>query len=149
MIGCGPVGLCVRFFTTVIPPGISSSLQAITAATERFSTVYAIDSVPERLQQAKDHGAIPLDLNDSPSIKIHEATSGRGADAVLEIVGSPDALLLAIELARAGGVVVSCGVHTHEINMPGSTLYNKNLRFQFGRCPGAFPLLLCLPHARS
>lgn len=86
-------------------------------------------------EQAKSHGAIPLNLHSDPHAAILAGTGGRGADAVLEIVGSPPALLLAIDLARVGGVVVSCGVHTHDVVMPGATLYNKNLRFSFGRCP--------------
>ncbi|KAK4706122.1 hypothetical protein P7C70_g80, partial [Phenoliferia sp. Uapishka_3] len=117
VIGCGPVGLC-----------------AITAAKQRFKTVYAIDGVPERLVLAKAHGAIPLNLNENPLETISKLIGG-GTDAVLELVGSPDAVLLAIELARIGGVVISAGVHTHSIEMPAQHLYNKNLRFQFGRCP--------------
>ncbi|KAL8284226.1 hypothetical protein RQP46_004975 [Phenoliferia psychrophenolica] len=117
VLGCGPVGLC-----------------AITAATQRFKTVYAIDGVAERLVLAKAHGAIPLNLNEDPQGVIAKLEAG-GADAVLELVGSPDAVLLAIELARIGGVVISSGVHTHNIDMPAQHLYNKNLRFQFGRCP--------------
>lgn len=118
ILGCGPVGSC-----------------AIIAACEKFSTVYAIDSVPSRLALAKSYGAIPLNLNEEPIKAVLAATEGRGADAVLEIVGHADALTLAIDLARVGGVVVSSGVHTHNIDMPGRTLYNKNLRFSFGRCP--------------
>lgn len=79
-------------------------------------------------EQARSHGAIPFNLTNDPIAALHAATEGRGADAVLEIVGSPAALLLGIECARKGGVVVSCGVHTHEIPMPGNTLYNKNIR---------------------
>jgi len=121
VVGCGPVGLC-----------------AITAATERFSKVYAIDSVPERLEEASRHGAQPINLTSkspTPEELIKSATNGRGADVVLEIVGAPDALQLAIDLIRPGGVVASAGLHTHDINLKGLQLYNKNIRFQFGRCP--------------
>ena len=86
-------------------------------------------------EQARSHGATPLNLNADPHAAILAATSGRGADAVLEIVGNPSALLLAIDLARIGGVVVSCGVHTQDVAMPCAKLYHKNLRFSFGRCP--------------
>ncbi|GAA94963.1 hypothetical protein E5Q_01618 [Mixia osmundae IAM 14324] len=121
VIGCGPVGLC-----------------AITAATQNFKTVFAIDSVPDRLDLAKQHGAIPIDLNaKSPSAVeiIQKRTDGRGPDAVLELVGAPDALQLAIDLVRVGGVIASCGLHTHDITLKGIQLYNKNIKFQFGRCP--------------
>lgn len=119
VLGCGPVGLC-----------------AITAAQKRFPTVLAIDSVPDRLERAKKHGAKPFNLTDSDlEDQIKAATNGRGADAILEVVGAPDAVQLAIKLARPGGTIASVGVHTKEIAMPGGTLYNKNLRFAFGRCP--------------
>jgi len=118
VIGCGPVGLC-----------------GITAAAQKFSKVFAIDSIPERLAQAKTHGAIPVELSKDPISVIKAQTDGRGPDAVLEIVGAPDALLLAIDLVRVGGVIASCGLHTHEIPVDGLKLYNKNIRLQFGRCP--------------
>lgn len=119
VIGCGPVGLC-----------------AITSAKHFFKNVYAIDSIPDRLKIAKDHGAIPLHLtDDDPVSVVKKATEGRGADAVLEVVGVEKALLMGIEIARSWGVISSCGIHTHGINLKGLDLYNKNLKFQFGRCP--------------
>ncbi|KAI5481634.1 hypothetical protein MNV49_002860 [Pseudohyphozyma bogoriensis] len=119
VLGCGPVGLC-----------------AVTAATKRYKQVYAVDSVPDRLDLAKKHGGTPLNLSDLPALKETLAKlPGGGPDVVLEVVGSADAFLLAAELARVGGVVISCGVHTHNIDLPAQQFYNKNLRFQFGRCP--------------
>jgi len=48
-------------------------------------------SVQERLDQAARHGAIPINLNNigaqSPLEIIKGRTEGRGADAILEIVG--------------------------------------------------------------
>ena len=40
------------------------------------------------------------------------ATGGRGADAVLEVVGSPSALRSAYDLVRPGGTISSVGCHT-------------------------------------
>ncbi|KAM0755389.1 GroES-like protein [Meredithblackwellia eburnea MCA 4105] len=117
VIGCGPVGLC-----------------AVTAAAQRFKTVYAIDSVPERLALAKAHGGIPLNLNEDPAAVLSKLRGG-GPDAVLEYVGAPDAFLLGLKLVRVGGVLVSCGVHTHDIQLDARTCYNKNVRISFGRCP--------------
>lgn len=53
VIGCGLVGLC-----------------AITCALTMVKTVYAIDSVPERLAEAKSLGVIPIHLDDNPVEKI-------------------------------------------------------------------------------
>ena len=45
----------------------------------------------ERLDQARRHGAIPIDLNaigaESALEIIKSRTDGRGADAILEVVG--------------------------------------------------------------
>lgn len=59
-------------------------------------TVYAIDSVPERLAEAKKSS----NLNDDPVSRIKAATDGRGADVVMEVAGHADALLLALDLIR-------------------------------------------------
>lgn len=121
VIGCGPVGLC-----------------AVTAAQHFFKTVYAIDSVPERLAEAKKHGATEtFNFKDSSvdiPAKIKELTAGRGADAVLEVVGAQSAMDMAIKVVRPWGIISSCGIHTHELKLNGLDLYAKNIRFQFGRC---------------
>lgn len=111
VLGAGPVGLC-----------------AISAATQKFKTIYAIDSIDSRLEQARAHGAIPINLLKDPVAAILAVTGGRGADAVLEIVGSEAAFNLAIDLARKGGVIISCGVHNSTFPVNASNLYNKNLR---------------------
>ncbi|ODQ55691.1 alcohol dehydrogenase [Saitoella complicata NRRL Y-17804] len=118
VIGCGPVGIC-----------------AIIAAREMVETIYAIDSVPERLAEAKAHGAIPINLNDNPKDVILKATNGRGADNVLEIVGHADALQLGFDLLRPWGRISSVGVHNENIPFTGNQAYGKNLTISFGRCP--------------
>lgn len=118
VIGCGPVGLC-----------------AIAAALQRVKVVYAVDSVPARLEEAKALGAIPLALDDDPVSKIKAATEGRGADAVLEIVGLSPALRLAFDMVRPWGRISSVGVHNAEIPFTGNEAYGKNVKITFGRCP--------------
>ena len=118
VVGCGPVGIC-----------------AITCALTMVNTVYAIDSIPERLAQAEKIGAKPINLNDDPVSKIKEATQGRGADVVMEVVGHTDALLLSLDLIRPWGQVSSIGVHTQKMELNGLILYGKNVTMAFGRCP--------------
>jgi len=65
VVGCGPVGIC-----------------AIVCALTMVDTVYAVDSVPERLEEAKKLGAKVINLKDNPVEKIKAATEGRGADVV-------------------------------------------------------------------
>ena len=118
VVGCGPVGIC-----------------AITCALTMVKTVYAIDSVPERLAEAEKIGAKTINLKDDPIPKIKAATEGRGADVVMEVVGHADALLLALDLIRPWGQISSIGVHTEKIEMNGLMLYGKNVTMSFGRCP--------------
>ncbi len=51
--------------------------------------VFGVDLVPERLQLAQRYGAEVIDWNDEadPVAEILEATSGRGADSVIDAVG--------------------------------------------------------------
>jgi len=117
-VGCGPVGIC-----------------AITAALTMVDTVYAIDSIPERLEQAEKLGAKPIHLNDNPIQKIKDATEGRGADVVLEVVGHTDAFQLCFDMIRPWGCISSIGVHTETFPVNGLLLYGKNVTMSFGRCP--------------
>ncbi|KIR70508.1 alcohol dehydrogenase [Cryptococcus deuterogattii CA1014] len=116
VVGCGPVGLC-----------------AITSAQALFSKVFAVDPVPARRELAVKHGAnalAPGELNPA----IMAITEGRGADAVLEVVGNQGALDTALSIVRPYGAVSSVGVHSGELKIDGGLLYDKNVRLQFGRC---------------
>lgn len=110
-------------------------LCAVTAAKSFFKTVYAVDSIPERLEAAKKHGAIPLHLTDDNVVQtIKDATDGRGADVACEVVGAEPALHLAVEVVRNFGVISSCGIHTHPVTLKGLDLYNKNCKFTRPTC---------------
>lgn len=121
VIGCGPVGL-----------------MAIIGARERGAEkIFAIDAIPERLALANRFGAIPIDFQkDDPLEILQNATEGRGADAVMEVVGSPAAGKLAVKVIRPGGIIATVGVHTEQ-QMAFSPVeaYDKNLTYKIGRCP--------------
>jgi len=121
VVGCGPVGL-----------------MAVVAARELGADrVHAFDRVPERLRLAERFGATAVRVDDpDPGAVIREATDGRGADAVLEAVGSPEATRLAVDLVRPGGTIAAAGVHTEArfAFSPGEA-YDKNLTYVAGRCP--------------
>jgi len=121
VLGCGPVGICAIASAIYITGGKSK--------------IFAVDSIPERLAAAEKLGAIPISLSDDPVAKIKEASSGRGADVVMEVVGHTDALELAFELIRPFGKISSVGVHNEQISFPGFALYSKNVTMAFGRCP--------------
>ncbi len=120
ILGCGPVGLCSIF-------------GALAAGAERL---FAVDPVVQRLRLAKMFGAEPLLLGDETVATVREGSNGRGADAVLECVGSPEATRLAVDLVRPGGAVAAVGVHTEErFAFPPGEAYDKNLTYAAGRCP--------------
>lgn len=121
VVGCGPVGLM-------------TVLAALHLGAEEL---FAIDTVPERLAAAERLGAVPLDYRVDPVAEIvREATAGRGADAVMEVVGTRAATETAIALLRPGGVLSSVGVHTEErFGFTPVDAYDKNLTFRSGRCP--------------
>lgn len=124
VVGCGPVGLM-------------AIMGALDLGAERL---FAVDSVLERLAMAQALGAIPLNRNKIDVISaIQEATQGRGADAVMEAVGSPGASRLAMNLVRPGGIISTVGVHTHEtFSFSPVEAYNKNLTYKIGRCPARY-----------
>ena len=122
VVGCGPVGL----------------LAVASACALGAAKVIAVDCVPERLALARELGAATvLDFTkDDVPAAVRAATEGRGADAVLEVVGAAPALRLAVDCLRPGGTLSSVGVHAYE-RMPFSPIdaYDKNITFKAGRCP--------------
>ncbi|KAJ5933422.1 hypothetical protein N7454_005751 [Penicillium verhagenii] len=122
VIGCGPVGLCALINALEFKP----------------KHLLAVDSVPSRLELAKSLGAEPWNfMTDREGLdkRIMELTEGRGADAVIEVVGLSPALRTAYDLLRPWGTISSVGVHNAEIPWGGADAYNKNLTVQMGRCP--------------
>lgn len=119
-LGCGPVGLCA----------IAS------AKAKGIKHLYAVDTVPDRLKLAKKFGAIPLNLKtDDIEGIIKKATNDRGADGILEVVGSVEALKLGFRTVRSGGIISSIGYQHGEMPFSGLDCYLKNITLQFGRCP--------------
>lgn len=131
VIGCGPVGL-----------------MTILGARENGSTnLFAIDTVPERLVMAKKFGATTIDAR-TQNVKelIADQTEGRGADAVMEAVGSSSAGQLAFELVRPGAIISTVGVCTDpQFAFTPVQAYDKNLTYKVGRCPARFMMDKLVP----
>ncbi|KAH9873218.1 hypothetical protein J1614_005616 [Plenodomus biglobosus] len=122
LIGCGPVALCALVNLTDYKP----------------KHILAVDSVPSRLELAKSLGAEPWNfMTDRAGLdaRVKELTEGRGADAIVEVVGLSPALRMGYELVRPWGIISSVGVHNGEIPWTGNEAYGKNIRVQMGRCP--------------
>jgi len=86
IVGCGPVGL-----------------MAVVGARELGADrIFALDSIPERLDLAAGYGATPIDFKSTdPVAVVREATEGRGADAALDAVGTSASTRAAYDLVRA------------------------------------------------
>ncbi|WP_428266290.1 alcohol dehydrogenase family protein [Haliangium sp.] len=121
VVGLGPVGLMAVW----------------TARALGAERIFAIDSVPERLALAARFGATAVDYQaEDAAARVREASDGRGADAVMELVGSPAAAALAFDLVRPGGTVSMVGVHTEpRFAFSPAQAYGKNLTVRIGRCP--------------
>ncbi len=118
ILGMGPVGLCAV-----------QVARAVGAA-----QVLAVDTVPERLAMAERFGARPVHLTEGdPRGTARELTAGRGADVVIDAVGSPEALDLAIRLARKAGTVQLTGVYAERVQVHMGLVWIKSLRVSGGQ----------------
>ncbi len=124
VIGCGPVGL----------------MTIMAAKNLGADKLLAIDLNWERLRLAEESGAIPVNISDQDPLQwVQSLTDGRGADAVMEVVGNAEAMSMAIRLIRPGGIISSVGVHTEsDFSFTPAQAYDKNLIFKTGRCPARY-----------
>jgi 2-desacetyl-2-hydroxyethyl bacteriochlorophyllide A dehydrogenase len=117
VLGLGPVGLC--------------AVQAALAA--GAAPVLAVDTVEDRLQTARQFGAIAVHLTEEdPRAVVKELTGGRGIDVAVDAVGHPDALELAIRLARKAGTVVAIGVYAERAQVHMGLVWIKGLTLKAG-----------------
>jgi len=118
VIGAGPVGLMAVMCAQLFGPG----------------RVYCVDMVEERLQLARELGAIPIDSRrTSPEAEIQTVTQGAGADAVLECVGQMSAIATAFNCCRGGGTVSSVGVPSKTTaDFPYLEAWTRDLTFRSG-----------------
>src|SRR5919198_4185062 len=117
ILGMGPVGLC--------------AVQAARAA--GASEVVAIDTVEDRLRMAESFGATPVHLTEQdPRGEVKRLTEGRGVDLVVEAVGHPEALDMALRLARKAGTVSVTGVYAERAEVHMGVLWIKALTLTSG-----------------
>jgi len=117
VLGLGPVGLCA----------VQSALAS------GAGPVLAIDTVGDRLDVAKQFGATPVHLTEeSPRDVVKQLTAGRGVDLAVDAVGHPDALELAIRLARKAGTVVAIGVYAERAEVHMGLVWIKGLTLRAG-----------------
>jgi len=117
VLGLGPVGLC--------------AVQAALGA--GCAPVLAIDTVEDRLKLAAEFGATPVHLTEqNPRESVKRLTGGRGVDVAVDAVGHPEALELAIRLARKAGTVVAIGVYAERAEVHMGLVWIKGLTLKAG-----------------
>lgn len=135
VVGCGPIGL----------------MCTAAARLRGAETVYALDSLPLRLEKAEAFGAIPVNIaEEGYRERLMEESGGRGMDAVMEAVGSNPSMKSAFELLRPGGILATVGVQAYErFPFDPPDIYDKNLTLRAGRCPARHYAELLLPEVQA
>ena len=117
VLGLGPVGLC--------------AVQAALAG--GAVRVFAVDTVEQRLEMAASFGATPVHLTDQdPKKEVRAATDGLGVDVVVDAVGDPGPLALAVSLCRDAGVVSGIGAYAGRGEVPLGLAWLKGLDLRLG-----------------
>jgi threonine dehydrogenase-like Zn-dependent dehydrogenase len=122
VIGAGPVG----FF---------AAQAAVVHGAER---VLVLDRLADRLELAAAVGAVPVDVSRrNAQMAVAEATEGRGADVVIEAVGSAPAFESAVEVVRRGGTVNVVGMFVSEqVEIQLGVYWSRGITVRFaGVCP--------------
>jgi threonine dehydrogenase-like Zn-dependent dehydrogenase len=114
VVGCGPVGL-----------------MAVLCALPLAERVLCVDGVPARRALAEQLGAEAIAPEEAEEA-VAAATEGQGADAVIEAAGSPDALGLALRLARGRGIVSVVGAHFEpDYPLDNALMFERELTLRF------------------
>jgi L-iditol 2-dehydrogenase len=112
VVGCGPIGLCMVQLARVAGAGI----------------VIGVEPLAHRRGAAAAMGA---DVTCDPAeavARVDEITGGRGADVVLEVAGTDDAVALAVDVVRPGRRVVLAGIPSRDsTTFPASTARRKGI----------------------
>ena len=96
--------------------------------------VLAIDTRPRSAWRSPAASApTPVHLTEeNPREVVRAVTEGRGVDATIDAVGHPDALGLAIRLARKAGTVVAIGVYAEPCEVHMGLVWIKALTLKSG-----------------
>jgi len=122
VIGAGPVG----FFA------------AQAAAAHEARRVLVLDRMADRLDLVAAVGATPVDVSRrNAQMAVAEATEGRGADVVIEAVGTVAAFESAVEVVRRGGTVSVVGMFVcEEVDIQLGVFWSRGITVRFaGVCP--------------
>jgi threonine dehydrogenase-like Zn-dependent dehydrogenase len=120
----------------VVGDGAVGLLGVLSASRMGAERIIAMSRHEPRQKLATEFGATDVvpERGDDAVARIHELTGGVGADAVLECVGTDQAMAQAISCTRAGGGVGFVGV-PHGVSIPGARLFRTMVRLHGGPAP--------------
>ncbi|MCC7106591.1 MAG: alcohol dehydrogenase catalytic domain-containing protein [Chloroflexi bacterium] len=114
----------------VLGCGTSGNLHVQLAHLSGADPIIGISRTVWKLELARARGAthVVSTLDEDAAAAVNRITSGRGADVVIESSGSPELLVMAMQLARPGGTILSYGIGTRPLPpVTAFPLYMKEL----------------------
>lgn len=124
-------GLAAGECVAVIGGGAVGQLAALSAQALAAGIVVVVEPSETRRAFARAQGSLAVHP-DQAAATLRELGAGRGADLVLEAVGSTGALDLALALVRPRGRVISVGAHTAEDwSFPAARAFTSELSVGF------------------
>jgi threonine dehydrogenase-like Zn-dependent dehydrogenase len=120
----------------VVGDGAVGLLGVLSAKQMGAERIIAMSRREKRQKLAREFGAtdIVAERGDEGTARIKELTNGVGADAVLECVGTQEAMTQAIHATRPGGAVGYVGV-PHGVALDGQELFFSHVRLHGGPAP--------------
>ena len=120
----------------VVGDGAVGLLGVLAARQLGAERIIAMSRHEPRQKLATEYGATDLvtERGDEGVARIKDLTDGVGADAVLECVGTPEAMSQALRATRPGGGVGVVGV-PHDVAIDGQKLFFSQVRVQGGPAP--------------
>lgn len=118
VFGAGPVGLCAVAAARLLGP----------------SQIIAVDKEEYRLKMAMRLGAdtVVNAAQEEPVTAIINHTGGRGADLVIEAIGSPEAFAACVASVAFYGNISVLGAFQQPVEMPMIMLFRKNISISVG-----------------
>jgi threonine dehydrogenase-like Zn-dependent dehydrogenase len=120
----------------VVGDGAVGLLGVLSAKQKGAERIFAMSRHSARQKLAREFGAtdVVTERGDEGVARIKELTHGVGADAVLECVGTQEAMMQAIRATRPGGSVGYVGV-PHGVDLNGEELFYTHVRLHGGPAP--------------
>jgi threonine dehydrogenase-like Zn-dependent dehydrogenase len=120
----------------VVGDGAVGLLGVLSARQMGAERIIAMSRHEARQKLARQFGAtdIVTERGDEAVVRIKELTSGIGADAVLECVGTQESMMQAIGCTRPGGSVGYVGV-PHGVGLNGEKLFYTHVHLHGGPAP--------------